>query len=62
MLILSDLQTANVEYIHSLKLLAALQNELHNNGCTFEQTNITLGWFKTEGQHKVRIIYIYSLN
>ncbi|VDP36493.1 unnamed protein product, partial [Schistosoma curassoni] len=45
-LILSDLQTANVEYIHSLKLLATLQNELHNNGCTFEQTNITLGWFK----------------
>ncbi|KAH9579158.1 Actin- protein 3 [Schistosoma haematobium] len=52
-LILSDLQTANVEYIHSLKLLATLQNELHNNGCTFEQTNITLGWFKTEGQHKI---------
>ncbi|CAH8599939.1 unnamed protein product [Schistosoma intercalatum] len=52
-LILSDLQTANVEYIHSLKLLATLQNELHNNGCTFEQTNITLGWFKMEGQHKI---------
>ncbi|CAH8635013.1 unnamed protein product [Schistosoma rodhaini] len=52
-LILSDLQTANVEYIHSLKLLATLQNELHNNGCTLKQTNIILGWFKTEGQSKI---------
>ncbi|CAH8556703.1 unnamed protein product [Schistosoma turkestanicum] len=52
-LIVSDLQNANVEYIHSLKLLATLQNELNNNDYKLEQTNITLGWFKIEGQYQI---------
>ncbi|RTG89245.1 prolyl oligopeptidase [Schistosoma bovis] len=47
-LILSDLQTANVEYIHSLKLLATLQNELHNNG-------FLMGARYSKKRHKPRI-------
>ncbi|CAH8624873.1 unnamed protein product [Heterobilharzia americana] len=51
-LILSDFKTANVEYIHSLKLLAALQNEV-NGIPSSEQTYCMLAWLKTDGKHKI---------
>ncbi|KAH8856476.1 Prolyl endopeptidase [Schistosoma japonicum] len=58
-LILSDLQSSNVEYVHSLKLLATLQNELNNNNNnnnntdSLPQSYITLGWLKNDSQNKI---------
>ncbi|TNN07899.1 Ankyrin-2 isoform 1 [Schistosoma japonicum] len=57
-LILSDLQSSNVEYVHSLKLLATLQNELNNNNNnnnntdSLPQSYIILGWLKNDSQNK----------
>ncbi|CAH8866439.1 unnamed protein product [Trichobilharzia szidati] len=55
-LILSDCKTANVEYVHSMKLLAALQNEITAIH-TSEQNYCILGWFKTEDKLKVNVIF-----